>query len=136
MLVEQFIQLLFRGKDHVNDFFISLTLRKKCPYSEFFWSVFSRFWTEYGKLRSIFRYSVQIWENTDQNNPDQGHSSHGVTKSRSFIWVMICSKYNNPLDKSLMHNPVLHVRHNDEKLYIFCVIKDFIWIKWLQKDVY
>ena len=24
----------------------SLTLRKKCPYSELFWSVFSRTWTE------------------------------------------------------------------------------------------
>ena len=30
-----------------------MTLRKKCPYSEFFWSVFSRIWTECGpeKLR-------------------------------------------------------------------------------------
>ena len=29
------------------------TQRKKCPYSEFFWSVFSRIWIEYGpeKLR-------------------------------------------------------------------------------------
>ena len=25
-----------------------LTLREKCPYSEFFWSVFSRICTEYG----------------------------------------------------------------------------------------
>ena len=32
-------------------------MRKKCPYSEFFWSLFSRIQTEYG-----------IWENTDQNN--------------------------------------------------------------------
>ena len=23
-------------------------LRKKCPYSELFWSLFSRIWTEYG----------------------------------------------------------------------------------------
>ena len=25
------------------------TLREKCPYEEFFWSVFSRILTEYGK---------------------------------------------------------------------------------------
>ena len=27
---------------------VKLTLRKKCPYSELFWSVFSRIQTEYG----------------------------------------------------------------------------------------
>ena len=25
------------------------SLREKCPYSEFFWSVFFRIWTEYGE---------------------------------------------------------------------------------------
>ena len=28
------------------------TLRKMCPYLEFFWSVFSRIWTEYEKIRT------------------------------------------------------------------------------------
>ena len=32
---------------------INISLRKKCQYSEFFWSVFSRIWTEYGEIRSI-----------------------------------------------------------------------------------
>ena len=27
-------------------------LREKCPYSKFFWSIFSRIWTEYGKIRT------------------------------------------------------------------------------------
>ena len=54
------------------------TLRQKCPYSEFFWSVFSRIQTEYGELRSISPYSVQMWENTDQKNSEYGHfSSNG-----------------------------------------------------------
>ena len=30
-----------------------VTLREKCPYSELFWSVFSRIRTEYGEIRSI-----------------------------------------------------------------------------------
>ena len=30
-----------------------VTLHKYCPYSELFWSVFSRIWTEYGEIRSI-----------------------------------------------------------------------------------
>ena len=36
-----------------------LTLLEKCPYSEFFWSVFSRIRT---------KYSVRMPKNTDQNN--------------------------------------------------------------------
>ena len=27
-------------------------LRKKCPYSELFWSAFSLIWTEYGGIKS------------------------------------------------------------------------------------
>ena len=32
----------------------------------FFWSLFSRIWTEYRDLRSKYLYSVQVRENTDQ----------------------------------------------------------------------
>ena len=45
-----------------------LSLRKKCLYSELFWSAFSLIWTEYGEIRSISLYSVRIRENADQNN--------------------------------------------------------------------
>ena len=38
---------------------------EKCPYSELFWSVFCRIWTEYGE--------VLMRENTDQNNSEYGH---------------------------------------------------------------
>ena len=33
--------------------FYKNTLRKKCPYLEFFWSAFSRIQTKYGEIRSI-----------------------------------------------------------------------------------
>ena len=46
---------------------IQYTLREMCPYSEFFWSVFSLIRTEYGDIWSIFPYSVRIRENTEQN---------------------------------------------------------------------
>ena len=49
-----------------------------CPYSELFWSVFSRIWTEYREIQSISPYSVQIWENADQNNSEYGHFSRSV----------------------------------------------------------
>ena len=41
-------------------------LREKCPYSEFFWSIFSRIRAE---------YAVWILENTDQKNFEYRHFS-------------------------------------------------------------
>ena len=49
-----------------------LTLRKKCPYSELYWSAFSRSMTEYGEILRISPHSVQMWENADKNNSKYG----------------------------------------------------------------
>ena len=43
-----------------------LSLREKCPNTEFFCFIFSRIRTEYGEIRSISPYSVRMLENTDQ----------------------------------------------------------------------
>ena len=48
-------------------------MREKCPYSEFFWFVLSRIWTEYEEIVRISPYSVQMRENTDQKNSAYGH---------------------------------------------------------------
>ena len=53
-------------------------LCEKCPYSEFFWSVFSRIRTEYGEIQSIFPYSVRMRKNSDQKNSECGHFSRSV----------------------------------------------------------
>ena len=45
-------------------------LHEKCSYSEFFCSVFSNIWTEYGEILRISPYSVQMLENTDQKNSE------------------------------------------------------------------
>ena len=52
-----------------------MSLHKKCPYLELFWSVFSRILTEYGDIRSISPYSVRMRENADQNNFEYRHFS-------------------------------------------------------------
>ena len=49
------------------------SLREKCPYSEFFWSVFSHIRTEYGEKLRTSPYSVQMREIADQKNPEYGH---------------------------------------------------------------
>ena len=55
--------------------YVTYALRKKCPYSELFWSVFSHIWTESGEIRSISPYSIRMRENADQNNSEHGHFS-------------------------------------------------------------
>ena len=55
-----------------------VTLRKKCPYSELFWSVFSRIPTEYGNLLHEPPNSAQMLENTDQKYSQYGHFSHSL----------------------------------------------------------
>ena len=69
-----FLQIAFIkwGQDHLAR---TPTLRKKCPYLEFFWSVFSRIRTEYGYIGSISCYSVQMAEKMDQKNSEYGHFS-------------------------------------------------------------
>ena len=49
-----------------------LPVSKKCPYSEFFWSVFSRIRTEYGERR----------ENKDQENSEYEHFLRSVPCKR------------------------------------------------------
>ena len=56
------------------------SLRKKCPYSELLWSVFSRIWTEYGQIRRISPYSARMRENAGQNNSEYGYFSRSVIK--------------------------------------------------------
>ena len=58
----------------------TVTLREKCPYSEFFWSLFSRIRTEYGDIWSISPYSIRMRENTDQRNSEYKHFSRSVTE--------------------------------------------------------
>ena len=61
------IYLIFRIQQQ------SLSLRKKYPYSELFWSAFSPIRTEYGEILRISPYSVRMWENADQNDSKYGH---------------------------------------------------------------
>ena len=62
-----------------------MTLRKKCPYSELFWSAFSHIRTQYEEIQSISPYSVRMRENADQNNSEYGHFLRSV---KFFITVL------------------------------------------------
>ena len=63
--VEFLIELRVRTDKRIWDCYQDSThdkLREKCPYSELFWSEFSRIRTEYGEILCTSPYSVWIWE--------------------------------------------------------------------------
>ena len=66
-------QSFFEGTLANVKLFANGKLRKKCPYLEFFCSVFSLIQTEYGEIRHVSRYSVRMRENTDQKNSEYRH---------------------------------------------------------------
>ena len=57
-----------------------LSLREKCPIRSFFWSVFSRIRTEYGKIRA-------------RKNSIFGHFSRSVCTQQSHIAQQIVSRF-------------------------------------------
>ena len=67
----------------------------KCPYSELFWSAFSRIRTEYGEMQSISLYSVRMRENTFQNNSEYGPFSRKV-------WFLYLCKF--PIHQTSIFN--------------------------------
>ena len=76
------------------DLLHSISLREKCPCSEFFWSAFSRIRTEYEGILRISPYSVQTREKAEQKNSEYGHFSRSV--GHFYIYAKLM-KHINPL---------------------------------------
>ena len=70
------------------ELFYCFSLRKKFPYSDFFWSVFPRIQTEYGEIRSISPYSVRMRENTNQKNFEYEHFSRSAYHLYRLVFVI------------------------------------------------
>ena len=75
-------------------------LHKQCPYSEFFWSVCSGIWTEYGYLLRKSLHLVRMRENTDQKNSKYGHFLNiardcitSVSEEKQLLMYMITEWY-------------------------------------------
>ena len=106
-----------------NQFTVQITtLRKSCPYSELLWSIFDRSQTW---VRNLFLYSVQIWENKDQKNPEYGH----FLRSASFSLIETFGlngvrKFINYLEwRFLYHKPDV-TEKKDTKLTMIYYILD------------
>ena len=57
------------------------SLRKKCPYADLFWSVFSRIWTQYGDIRKISKCG-KIRTNVTTNKD----TFHTVIRKPLLLW--------------------------------------------------
>ena len=90
---------------------MTLSLPEKCTYSELFWSAFSCIQTEYGEIFRVSLYSVQIRENTDQNNSECGYFLRSVFFS-SFLWALSVGIFHfcfsRPSKFNSMGSPSLH----------------------------
>ena len=67
--------------------YTSLHCVKSVHIRSFFWSLFSRIWTEYGVLPRKSPYSVQIRENKDQKNSVFEHFWRSVIYTHLFILI-------------------------------------------------
>ena len=60
----------------------NISLREKCPYLEFFLSVFSRIRIEYEEVRSFSPYSLWMQKNKDKKNSEYGYFLRSVFLSK------------------------------------------------------
>ena len=67
-----------------------VALREKCPNTEFFWPVFSRIRTEYGKIRSLLIQS-ECGKIPARKNSVFGHFSHSVACSDNLFRIFSLS---------------------------------------------
>ena len=63
---------------------IEITLREKCLYLKFFWSLFFRIRIEFGNLQSSFPYSAQNARKHNQENSKYGDFSRGINLTAYF----------------------------------------------------
>ena len=117
---------------------IKPSLRGKCPYSEFFQSAFFRIRTEYGDIRSISLYSVQMSENTDQKISEYGHFLRCACKCYYSILHFGLSKCQKKKEKSKHSKLSIEFhsapKHNFSKLFIHARILFQITILYQAND--
>ena len=91
-------------------------MRKKSPCSELFWFVSPRIRTEYGQLRSISTYSIQMRENTNQNNSEYGQFLPSVCN----LWHKYLENFVMSIQAlKWMSGPSLRLKIESWKVLIF-----------------
>ena len=86
---------------------------KSVQIRSFFWAVVSRIRTEYGEIRSISQYSVQMKKNADQNNFEYGHL---LRSDICYIFLRFWFDY-----QPLHHYQLLHSISLIDRINIYCI---------------
>ena len=98
---KRFISKNWESFSHFINFYY-LILRKKCPYSEFFWSVFSRIWTEFSpnvgkygpeklQIRALFTQCYRLHPNYIPSEKTQ--STKYIYRERIQIPLLISKEF-------------------------------------------
>ena len=69
--------------------FASVSRPKKFMCSEFFWSLYSRIWTDYSDLLRIFPYSLRVRENAEQKSSEHEYFSRSVCLYVGIVNILI-----------------------------------------------
>ena len=70
------------------------TMHEKCPNMEFWWSVFSCFWTEYKNLRTGYCQYISDWFSTSTKTPHSIFSLRESVQYLEFFWSVFCHIWN------------------------------------------
>ena len=92
----------------------------KVPYLEIFYSVFPRIQTQH--VRSVFLYTVRIWENMIQKNSEYGHLSCSDTLEKS---SKLQKKKKNPTSSfaRIALTDTLHLVYKSLWLFMIFLLK-------------
>ena len=105
--------LKFELKSNFMGKYTSDSLRKKCVYSEFYWSVFFRIRTEYGETRNISPYSVRMRGNIARKTPNTD-TFQAVVFDRALNTRLITHIQKQPFAKNKIYIHAKNERYRGE----------------------
>ena len=111
-------------------------LREKCPYSQFFWSVFFRIRTEYEEIQSISPYSIEIRENRNQKNSEYEHFSHSYHLWATVVKLIRTRHYQSKKKSPQIMPPVAKNKMVDSNTGIENTSDDFNPLNYPKKYQY
>ena len=113
---ENYLDTLHMHAKNVPTVLINQSLCENCPYSELYWSAFSRFWTEYEEVWSISPYLVRMQENVDQNNSQYWHFSRSETVLNNFSGEVYSTEPNDKIPGDCKYSfSVIQAAQNQEQ---------------------
>ena len=123
---ENYLDTLHMYTENAPTVLINQALRGKCPYSELYWSAFSRFRTEYEGVQRISPYLVRMQEKVDQNNSKYWHFLRSETVLNNFPGQVYWTDPNDKIPGDCRYSfSVIQAARNQEQTNTGGLVKLF-----------